>query len=102
VNWCNRSGGPCLGCTEPSFPGGTGSGFYEKLPAVQVPGLSEINANANTIGIALGGAVGVAIAGHAIARAVSAKKLKQKSKQNSDIENSDKVIEQSNTQKEGK
>jgi len=102
VNWCNRSGGPCLGCTEPAFPGGTGSGFYEKLPAVQVPGLSEINANANTIGIALGGAVGVAIAGHAIARAVSAKKLKQKSKQNSDIENSDKVIEQSNTQKEGK
>ncbi|MCL4385670.1 MAG: hydrogenase small subunit [Actinobacteria bacterium] len=102
VNWCNRSGGPCLGCTEPTFPGGTGSGFYEKLPAVQVPGLSEINANANTIGIALGGAVGAAIAGHAIARAVSAKKLKQKSKQNSDVENSDKVMEQSNTQKEGK
>ncbi|MDD3520018.1 MAG: hydrogenase small subunit [Actinomycetota bacterium] len=78
VSWCNRAGGPCIGCTEPTFPGGTGSGLYEKLPAVQVPGLAEINANANTIGIALGGATAAAIAGHAIARAVSTKKLKKK------------------------
>lgn len=81
VSWCNRAGGPCIGCTEPIFPGGTGSGLYEKLPAAQVPGLAEINANANTIGIALGAATGAAIAGHAIARAVSSKKRnKEKNK----------------------
>lgn len=84
VNWCNRSGGPCIGCTEPIFPGGTGSALYEKLPAVQVPGLAAINANANNIGIALGGAVGAAIAVHAAARAVSNKKLKQKAKAKAD------------------
>ena len=77
VSWCNRSGGPCIGCTEPFFPGGTGSGFYEKLPAAEVPGLSKINANANTIGLALGGAVVAAIGAHAAARII-ATKVKQK------------------------
>jgi hydrogenase small subunit len=81
VNWCNRSGGPCIGCTEPFFPGGTGSGLYEKLPAAQVPGLAKINANANTIGIALGGAVAAAIGVHAAARAVSTKILQKKEEQ---------------------
>jgi len=81
VNWCNRSSGPCIGCTEPIFPGGSGDGLYEKLPAIQVPGLAEINANANTIGIALGGATAVAIAGHAIARVISSKKLKSRKKE---------------------
>ena len=102
VNWCNRSGGPCIGCTEPTFPGGTGSGLYEKLPAVQVPGLAEINANANTIGIALGGAVGAAIAGHAIARAVSAKKLKQKSKKESEQNKTLEQVSSSSDEKEAK
>lgn len=81
VNWCNRSGGPCIGCTEPFFPGGTGSGLYEKLPAAQVPGLAKINANANTIGIALGGAVAAAIGAHAAARVVSTKILQKKEEQ---------------------
>jgi hydrogenase small subunit len=78
VSWCNRAGGPCVGCTEPFFPGATGSGLYEKLPAAQVPGLANINANANTIGIALGGATAAAIGAHAIARAVTSKKNKGK------------------------
>ncbi len=78
VNWCNRSGGPCIGCTEPFFPGGKGSGLYEKLPAAEVPGLSKINANANTVGIALGGAVAAGIGAHAIARAVATKVMKNK------------------------
>jgi len=102
VNWCNRSGGPCIGCTEPTFPGGTGSGLYEKLPAVQVPGLAEINANANTIGIALGGAVGAAIAGHAIARTVSAKKLKQKSKKENEQNKTLEQVSSSSDEKEAK
>jgi hydrogenase small subunit len=73
VNWCNRSGGPCIGCTEPFFPGGTGSGLYEKLPSAEVPGLEKINASANTIGIALGGAVVAGIGAHAAARMVATK-----------------------------
>ena len=104
VNWCNRSGGPCIGCTEPTFPGGSGSGLYEKLPAVQVPGFAEINANANTIGIALGGVVGAAIAGHAVARAISTKKLKKKAaqKENIEIPDTDNAQEQTDTEREGK
>ena len=78
--------------------------MYEKLPAVQVPGLAEINANANTIGIALGGAVVVAIAGHAVARAISTKKLKKKAVQNENSEGleADNAAEQTNTEGEGK
>ena len=80
VNWCNRAGGPCIGCTETFFPGATGSGLYEKLPAAQVPGLANINANANTIGIALGAATAAGIGVHAVARVISSKKLKNKRK----------------------
>lgn len=85
VNWCNRAGGPCVGCTEPFYPGATGSGLYEKLPAAQVPGLANINANANTIGIGLGAATAAGIGAHAIARVVANKKLKAK-KENDNVE----------------
>lgn len=71
INWCVRSGGGCIGCTESSFPGNTGDGLFEKLPAAQVPGLPGMNANANTIGIALGVATAAGIAGHALGRAAS-------------------------------
>lgn len=97
VSWCNRVGGPCVGCTEPFFPGGTGSGLYEKLPAAQVPGLANINANANTIGIALGAATAAGIGAHAIARAVSARKLKKK-----DDKTQKEASEQKEDSKEGK
>ena len=69
INWCVRSGGGCIGCTEPSHPGNTGDGLYEKLPAAQVPGFPGINAKANTIGIALGVATAAGIVGHALGRA---------------------------------
>jgi hydrogenase small subunit len=85
VNWCNRSGGPCIGCTEPFFPGGKGSGLYEKLPAAEVPGLEKINASANTLGIALGGAVAAGIGAHAAARIIATKV-----KQNNDEKNREK------------
>ena len=32
VNWCVRSGSPCIGCTEPDFPDFEGTGLYSKLP----------------------------------------------------------------------
>ncbi len=82
VNWCNRSGGPCIGCTEPFFPGGTGSGLYEKLPAAEVPGLAKINANANTLGMALGGAVVAGIGAHAAARIIATKYRQNKEEKN--------------------
>lgn len=69
INWCIRSGGGCIGCTEASHPGNTGDGLFEKLPAAQVPGMPGINADANTIGIALGVATAAGIAGHALGRA---------------------------------
>jgi hydrogenase small subunit len=31
VNWCCRSGGPCIACTEPTFPDHEGSGLYGLL-----------------------------------------------------------------------
>jgi len=84
VNWCNRSGGPCIGCTEPFFPGGTGSGLYEKLPAAEVPGLARINVNANTLGMALGGAVVAGIGAHAAARIIATKYRQKKEEENRD------------------
>jgi hydrogenase small subunit len=84
VNWCNRSGGPCIGCTEPFFPGGAGSGLYEKLPAVEVPGLEKININANTVGVALGGVVVAGIGAHAAARMIATKYRQNKEEKNRD------------------
>jgi len=78
VNWCNRSGGPCIGCTEPSFPGLTKSGLYERLPSAQVPGFAGINSTANTVGKILGIATVTGIGAHAIARALNIKKIRQK------------------------
>lgn len=78
VNWCNRSGGPCIGCTEPSFPGLTKSGLYERLPSAQVPGFAGINSTANTVGKILGISTVAGIGAHAIARALNIKKAKKR------------------------
>lgn len=78
VNWCIRSGGGCIGCTEASHPGNTGDGLFKKLPAAQVPGMAGINASANTIGVALGVATAAGIAGHALGRAATKGKSKGK------------------------
>ncbi len=71
VNWCNRAGGPCIGCTEPSFPGLAKSGLYERLAAAEVPGFAGINATANTVGKILGLATATGILAHAIARSIN-------------------------------
>jgi hydrogenase small subunit len=31
VNWCVRSGSPCIGCTEPDYPDFSGGGLYGVL-----------------------------------------------------------------------
>lgn len=39
VNWCIRSGSPCIGCTEPGFPDFSGGGLYTKLPIESTYGI---------------------------------------------------------------
>lgn len=40
VNWCVRSGSPCIGCTEPSFPDHDTEGLYAKLPIEKTYGIA--------------------------------------------------------------
>ncbi|UCD64029.1 MAG: hydrogenase small subunit [Candidatus Zixiibacteriota bacterium] len=39
VNWCIRSGSPCIGCTQPEFPDFAGQGIYAKLPVEKTHGI---------------------------------------------------------------
>ncbi len=59
VNACIQSGAPCIGCTEPQFPGWP---IYEKTP--EMPIAPGITANIDTIGTVIGGATLVGIGGH--------------------------------------
>lgn len=59
VNWCIKSGAPCIGCTEPQFPGWP---IYERMPEMPVgPGMT---ATVDQIGLILGGAAVLGIGGH--------------------------------------
>ncbi|UCE23616.1 MAG: hydrogenase small subunit [Candidatus Zixiibacteriota bacterium] len=46
VNWCIRSGSPCIGCTEPGFPDFSGGGLYTKLPIERTYGIDWSGPNA--------------------------------------------------------
>lgn len=46
VNWCIKSGAPCLSCTHPNFPDGV-SPFYSRMPIIEFGG---ITATADTFG----------------------------------------------------
>ncbi|MGE5379960.1 MAG: hydrogenase small subunit [Methylocystaceae bacterium] len=59
VNWCIKAGAPCIGCTEPQFPGWP---MYERLP--EAPLSPTLSATADEIGIALGAAAVLGIGGH--------------------------------------
>ncbi len=61
VNWCIKAGAPCLGCTEPEFPGWP---IYERLP--EMPIAPGITATVNQIGGVLGAAAVAGIGGHLI------------------------------------
>ncbi len=39
VNWCCRSGGPCIGCTEPTYPDHDGAGLYGLLDKKSIQGI---------------------------------------------------------------
>lgn len=59
TNWCIKSGAPCLACTEPQFPGWP---MYTRLP--EMPIAPGITATVDQIGVVLGAATAVGIAGH--------------------------------------
>lgn len=59
VNWCVKAGGVCIGCTEPQFPAWP---IYERLP--EMPIGPATTATVDQIGLVLGGATLVGIAGH--------------------------------------
>jgi len=42
VNWCCRSGGPCIGCTEPTYPDHEGAGLYGLLDKKSILGIPWI------------------------------------------------------------
>ncbi|MGB8657566.1 MAG: hydrogenase small subunit [Candidatus Zixiibacteriota bacterium] len=48
VNWCCRSGGPCIGCTEPTFPDHGGSGLYGLLDRESIRAIPWRKAEADT------------------------------------------------------
>lgn len=59
TNWCIKAGAPCIGCTEPEFPGWP---IYERIP--EMPIAPGITATVDQIGGVVGGLAAVGIAGH--------------------------------------
>jgi hydrogenase small subunit len=47
VNWCCRSGGPCIGCTEPTYPDHEGAGLYGLLDKKSILGIPWKKAEAD-------------------------------------------------------
>jgi hydrogenase small subunit len=61
VNWCIKSGGTCIGCTEPEFPDGP---IYKRPEDINLGPRTGVSAD--TVGIALGALTVAGIAGHLI------------------------------------
>lgn len=59
TNWCVKSGAPCIGCTEPQFPGWP---IYQRMPDMPVG--RAVTATADQVGMVLGAATLVGIGGH--------------------------------------
>lgn len=59
TNWCVKCGAVCIGCTEPEFPAWP---MYERLP--DMPTGPASSATADQVGLILGGATVLGIAGH--------------------------------------
>jgi hydrogenase small subunit len=47
VNWCVRSGGPCIACTEPTYPDHDGAGLYGLLDKQSILGIPWRRADAD-------------------------------------------------------
>jgi hydrogenase small subunit len=61
VNWCIKSGGTCIGCTEPGFPDGP---IYKRPVDIKLG--PETGLSADTAGIALGALTVAGIGAHLI------------------------------------
>jgi hydrogenase small subunit len=47
VNWCARSGGPCIACTQPTYPDHDGAGLYGVLDKESILGIPWRRADAD-------------------------------------------------------
>ncbi len=61
VNWCVKSGGVCIGCTEPQFPGWP---MYERM--AEMPTGPATSVTVDQVGIVLGGLAVAGIGGHLV------------------------------------
>ncbi|HWP95672.1 MAG TPA: hydrogenase small subunit [Syntrophomonadaceae bacterium] len=59
TNWCVKCGAVCIGCTEPQFPAWP---MYERMPDMPIGPATA--ATADQVGLVLGGATVLTIAGH--------------------------------------
>jgi len=62
VNWCIKSGAPCIGCTEKDFPD-CATPFYERMPGINLP---NVTASADAVGGILGAAVVAGVGAHLV------------------------------------
>ena len=67
ANYCINAGSPCSGCTQPEFYAGF-SPLYQRQEQFKLPGIGGVNTS--TVGGVMVGATAVAMAGHAVLRAV--------------------------------
>ncbi len=78
LSWPVQSGHGCIGCSEPNyFDKGS---FYSHEPTVVPPGFGGIEDTADKVGLAVTGAVGVAVAAHIAMSAVAQSRQKKNNK----------------------
>lgn len=68
LSWPVRSGGPCIGCSEPDFWDKL-TPFYSRAQEGDVPGIGGVSAQ--TIGIGLGAATAVGLGAHLVGQAAT-------------------------------
>jgi len=78
VSFPIKSGHGCIGCSEDDF--WDKQPFYERLSNVEIPQFG-VEANADKVGMAAAGVVGVGIAAHAVASAVKHSSAKSTTKE---------------------
>lgn len=59
-SWCVSVNGPCIGCTEPTFPD-LAMPFYKRMPDIKGPGITS---TADKIGVGLGIATAAGLTAH--------------------------------------
>ena len=78
LSWPVQSGHGCIGCSEPNyFDKGS---FYAHETTVLPPAIAGIEYTADKVGLAVTGAVGVAVAAHIAMSAVAQSRVKKNNK----------------------